>query len=69
VNISIVYPNNNFSYNNSNPTTVPIDKVTGKRRKTTAEERISVIEKKARAKAAEKLQKSPGYRSHRLPKL
>jgi transposase len=34
-----------------NSTTIPIDTVTGKRRETIAEERVSVIEKKAEGKS------------------
>jgi hypothetical protein len=44
VEISIDHPNNNFAYNNS--TTIPINKVIGKRCKITTKECISVIEKK-----------------------
>jgi hypothetical protein len=45
----ITHTNNNFAYNNS--TVIPIDKMTGDSRKTTAEELISVIEKKAEGKS------------------
>jgi hypothetical protein len=59
VNIFIDNPSNSFAY--INPITMPIDTAT----ETTAEERISVIEKKKRRKkATEKSQELLGYRNY-----
>jgi hypothetical protein len=53
VNISIGHPNNNSTYNDS--TTTLINRVAGRKRENTAEERVSVIENKRGVKAPKSL--------------